>query len=146
MCGTVSSKWEDSFLEGRGPSMDSGSQGNSGHSQGHPTKLLGKKALQEVRRHHSGVAYRLFQRPRSNFPCFTTQTGFLMTLLEMASVNPTVPWYVICALSWLNRHLFMSFWKTHTTNGFLNSQPCTVNVGSIWGSGEKERAVLFVPN
>lgn len=111
-----------------------------------PQSCSGGKALQEVRRRHSGVAYRLFRIPKSNFPCFTTQTGFLLTLLEMASVNPTVPWCVIYALFWLNRHLFMSFWKTHTTNGFLNSQPCAVNVGSIWGSGEKERAALIIPN
>lgn len=54
-----------------------------------------------------------------------------------------VPWCVICALSWVDRHLFMSPWKTHKTSVFLNSHPCALDAGSIWEVVTK-RGLLYL--
>lgn len=50
---------------------------------------------------------------------------------------------IIHILSWLKRLLFMSPWQTHTTCGFLNSQPHALNAASIWDTMRK-RGLLYL--
>lgn len=68
----------------------------------------------------------------------------MILLLEMISVNLIVLWCVICALSWVERHVLVSPWKT--TSGFLNSPAMCTGCWLYLGSGEKEGNALLALN
>lgn len=57
-----------------------------------------------------------------------------------------VPRCVICALSWVERHVLVSPRKTHTTSGLFNSPAMCTGCWLYSGSDEKEGDALFALN